>query len=455
MKKKTMFCLLLVVVGLLVSCTALAVSSLEYKGAARGDAVLSGPGELTFDIMIINSGDEDMPGPVKLYYPDMFPVEKFGSPVLAAGESKTWEGTWKVTQKELEAGYVGFIVERTEKDPETGELTTKMARIKLKVIYNALEDGTTEDNLSNFGAEQVTEIAEHRLVINDEGKLLSEEEKNSVTEAMRQVQAFADVGFMTYPAGGSTQNSAEKVREWGEQTFGVDSNFVAFIIDMTKRHLDIYAAPSCAKILTADIENSIADKVYKKATLGKYADCAVETFGLIREALAKGENQTDEFIFRGKIKWGMSEEEVVALEGEPTLKSQADLYTAVEYADVPISKYKGRLSYTFLQNRLALSFYDIFDADKETFDYIRKALKVVYGDESEADRAELLVCANKIREDKLPDNSLLNYSLAKWEKSDGTVIYLLHDSKDLVGIMYFSPDYMNWTPEEEVNVTGL
>jgi len=127
------------VLALVFAASAMAAGTLEYKGAAQGNATLSGPGELTFSITVSNAGDEDMPGPVKLYYPDMTPVEEFGSPTLAAGNSKSWEGTWNVTQKELESGFVGFIVERTEKDPETGELMTKMARLKLPITYAGAE----------------------------------------------------------------------------------------------------------------------------------------------------------------------------------------------------------------------------------------------------------------------------------------------------------------------------
>lgn len=145
-KNRILFCLLLIVAWILISCTAFAVSTLEYGGAAQGNAVLTGPGELTFIITITNVGDEDMPGPVYLYYPDMTETEGFGSPVLAAGESKSWKGTWNVTQQELEDGYVGFIVERTEKDPETGGLTTKMARLKLFITYNAPGIDNSEDH---------------------------------------------------------------------------------------------------------------------------------------------------------------------------------------------------------------------------------------------------------------------------------------------------------------------
>ena len=76
MKKKLFICLVLVVAVFGLLCgAATAESTLEYKGAAQGNATLSGPGELTFSITVSNAGDEDMPGPVKLYYPDMTPVE--------------------------------------------------------------------------------------------------------------------------------------------------------------------------------------------------------------------------------------------------------------------------------------------------------------------------------------------------------------------------------------------
>lgn len=297
--------------------------------------------------------------------------------------------------------------------------------------------------------------AEYSVVINDEAKLLKDDDENKVLEAMRQVQPYANVGFMTYPSGGSTQNSAKKVQEWGEQTFGTDSGFVAFIIDMTNRHLDIYASHHYAGILTPGIENSIADKVYMKATLGKYADCAVETFGLIRDALVKGGVSKDEFVFRGKIKWGMSEKEVKALEDEYALILQSNVFSGIGYTDIPISNYKGDLVYIFFRERLALSNYNISDADEGTFEYLRKALKAVYGDEAEADRTELNAYLNKIREDKLSEDSLKDCLLAKWMTSDGTVIYLIRDLDEKVCIMYFSPDYMNLASEEEVNVTGL
>lgn len=66
------------------------------------------PTEITVSIQVTNPDETDMPGPVTLYYPDGAAVEEFGSPTLAAGASKSWSGTWQVTQSQLEEGKVTF-----------------------------------------------------------------------------------------------------------------------------------------------------------------------------------------------------------------------------------------------------------------------------------------------------------------------------------------------------------
>ena len=215
------------VLALALAASAMAAGTLEYKGAAQGNATLSGPGELTFSITVSNAGDEDMPGPVKLYYPDMTPVEDFGAPTLAAGNSKSWEGTWNVTQKELESGFVGFIVERTEKDPETGELTTKMARLKLPVTYAGAEPelsisrsflpavaGKNQEvsviyEISNTGTAEVSNVTikEHKDIAATAGAIKSiapGETKKYVFTAKMGTKNLNSEATVTYKAGGKS-----------------------------------------------------------------------------------------------------------------------------------------------------------------------------------------------------------------------------------------------------------
>ena len=215
------------VLALVFAVSATAAGVLEYKGAAQGSGTLTGPGEVTFSITVSNAGDEDMPGPVKLYYPDKTQVEEFGSPTLAAGNSKSWEGTWNVTQRELETGYVGFLVERTEKDAETGELVTKYALLKLPVSYSGAEPelsisrsflpAVAQKNqevsviyeISNTGSAEVTNVTikEHKDISTTAGAIKSiapGETKKYVFTAKMGTKDLTSESTVTYKAGGKS-----------------------------------------------------------------------------------------------------------------------------------------------------------------------------------------------------------------------------------------------------------
>ena len=124
---------------LLLTVSASAASQLECKGELPGGYSFTGPAEITVNIDVRNAGDEDMPGPVKLYYPNLEQVEEFGSPTLAAGSSRTWEGTWQVTQAELNAGAIDFYVYYPSKDEATGELKNKAKKLSFKISYTGSE----------------------------------------------------------------------------------------------------------------------------------------------------------------------------------------------------------------------------------------------------------------------------------------------------------------------------
>ena len=127
---------------LLFAVSASAASQLECKGELPGGYSFTEPTEITVSIVVSNSGDEEMPGPVKLYYPSLEQVEEFGSPTLAAGSSRNWEGTWKVTQAELNAGEIDFYVYYPIKD-ENGELKNKAKKLSFKISYTGSEPELT------------------------------------------------------------------------------------------------------------------------------------------------------------------------------------------------------------------------------------------------------------------------------------------------------------------------
>ena len=230
-KRRFLLALVLgLVLALVFAVSATAAGVLEYKGAAQGSATLTGPGEVTFSITVSNAGDEDMPGPVKLFYPDRTQVEEFGAPTLAAGNSKSWEGTWNVTQRELETGYVGFLVERTEKDAETGELVTKYALLKLPVSYAGAEPELTISRsflpavaqknqevsviyeIANTGSAEVTNVTikEHKDISTTAGAIKSiapGETKKYVFTAKMGTKDLTSESTVTYKAGGKSYTS--------------------------------------------------------------------------------------------------------------------------------------------------------------------------------------------------------------------------------------------------------
>ena len=141
---------------------------------------------------------------------------------------------------------------------------------------------------ADYDYEEKNEETGYRLIIQDDAGLLKTGESEKVTDAMRGITAYASVGFYTVSSGGSSTASATKAQKWGDGVFGPGTRYTVFIIDMSTRHLDIYASKPLAAVLTAAEENSIADNVYKYASDGAYGTCAAETFRQIERVL-KGE----------------------------------------------------------------------------------------------------------------------------------------------------------------------
>ena len=91
------------------------------------------PQEVTVTICIENPSAEDMPGPVALYWPDGKIIENFGTPTLAAGESRTWEGTWFVTEEQLQSGKVIFALRYATLDADGQQI------MMTNTYYTAIE----------------------------------------------------------------------------------------------------------------------------------------------------------------------------------------------------------------------------------------------------------------------------------------------------------------------------
>ena len=118
----------------LVAMVALFVLGLTGFAMAADDPItlnmdlsstrFAGPEEVAVTIRVTNTQDVDMPGPLALYYPNGHMIEEFGTPTLSAGQSKTWEGKWMVTEDQIKAGRIIFAVRYSILSPD-GSVTTK------------------------------------------------------------------------------------------------------------------------------------------------------------------------------------------------------------------------------------------------------------------------------------------------------------------------------------------
>ena len=112
MKKRILVLLTLVTLFVLGLCgAAMAAEEPITLNMDLSATRFAGPAEVTVSIRVTNTTDEDMPGPLALYYPSGKMITEFGTPTLAAGQSRTWEGTWMVTEDQIKAGKVIFAVQ--------------------------------------------------------------------------------------------------------------------------------------------------------------------------------------------------------------------------------------------------------------------------------------------------------------------------------------------------------
>ncbi len=129
---------------ILVALVALIVLTMSSAALAATDPIklkmelsatrFSGPAEVKVTITVTNVTDEDMPGPLSLHNPNGKMIADFGTPTLAAGQSKTWEGSWMVTEEQIKAGKVMFAVQYPYV-AEDGSIAKKV-----DTYYTSIED---------------------------------------------------------------------------------------------------------------------------------------------------------------------------------------------------------------------------------------------------------------------------------------------------------------------------
>lgn len=136
MKRKQLWLALalgLVLVLLCAGSALAATDSLKFN-MELSSTKFTEPKTITVSFTVTNASDSETPGPVTLCYPDGSKVEEFGEPVLSRGSSKNWSGPWSVTQEELDAGKITFIVRYFELD-ENGQPVERGVGVSKRIQY--------------------------------------------------------------------------------------------------------------------------------------------------------------------------------------------------------------------------------------------------------------------------------------------------------------------------------
>ena len=130
--------LLLMVMTLVMGAMAMAEDDpVSFTIQISPDALTS-PGDVSVSLRVSNSSDQDMVDPVTLYDPAGSVVPSFGdggSYILKSGDSLPWEGTWNVTQAQLDAGEIAYTIKYHIQD-ESGAMVEFRRQATARIQYD-------------------------------------------------------------------------------------------------------------------------------------------------------------------------------------------------------------------------------------------------------------------------------------------------------------------------------
>ena len=116
----------------------------------------------------------------------------------------------------------------------------------------------------------------YSVYLEDGEDLLTGEEEEKLSEEMKRITAYGNVGFVSGYADGS-DSAAEYARKSYQALFGRTDAFL-FLIDMKNRELRIQSGGSVYRVITEDNANTITDNVFRMASRENYYGAARETY---------------------------------------------------------------------------------------------------------------------------------------------------------------------------------
>lgn len=126
----------------------------------------------------------------------------------------------------------------------------------------------------------------HTLLIEDDAKLLTEEEVEKLKEKMKPLTKYGHIVFKSISTN-PKYSTKEFANDYYYSKFGNESGTI-FIIDMDKRMIYIVSAGENYKHITDSKADIITDNIYKYATRKEYYECAEKAFEQIGIVLDGG-----------------------------------------------------------------------------------------------------------------------------------------------------------------------
>lgn len=181
-----------------------------------------------------------------------------------------------------------------------GEVGTKFTSEQAQEIVNAAVPLVNEKKEYDAVSTMISKLEEvlglktsiseethgHTLLIEDDAKLLTEEEVKKLKEKMKPLTKYGHIVFKSISTN-PKYSTKEFANDYYYSKFGNESGTI-FIIDMDKRMIYIVSAGENYKHITDSKADIITDNIYRYATRKEYYECAEKAFEQIGIVLDGG-----------------------------------------------------------------------------------------------------------------------------------------------------------------------
>ena len=135
-------------------------------------------------------------------------------------------------------------------------------------------------------AEETDSATKYSIVFDDAAGLISSTEETRVRAAMEAASVYGNILFVTVNDNNYTKVE-KKAQTYVMETFGDRVSCSIFMIDMANRQLTLQNTGELKQMISSGDSDTIMDNVYRYASYGDYATCAVNAFSQV-ESLARG-----------------------------------------------------------------------------------------------------------------------------------------------------------------------